>query len=482
MKNLKTFLLTMTVLVMAGCTEDFEEINSNPNEPEVVTPDLLLPTVISNTMNEVVDFAWDNGNIVSQLTAKINFTDFDRYNWGSESGRWNELYGNLTEVEAILTYARAEETANSSYEGMALVLKSWIYSILTDNWGDVPYEEAISLQTDGISTPAYNSQQEIYTALITDLATADDLLSLGTPILGGDILYSGDLMKWRKLANSLRMRYLMRISNVTDVSGQMQQILGSQPLFEGNEDNAVLRYPATSQVDSWPVSNGRIGGFDEHRMSTTSESVLKGFNDNRIFAWFQPTDNPDDDPDLFVGLPNGLSENNASTFNGGASNVSRLNQSFFYDSPNSVQAPLMQYAELQFILAEAAQRGLVSGDAQSFYEAGIQASFDFWNTAQDMDVYLAQPGVAYDGQLETIITQKWLASFLVGAEAWYDYRRTGLPSFIIPGQDNVNNDQVPVRFFYPDSEQTLNSENYDQAIDAMGGTDDLNAKGWWESN
>lgn len=482
MKNLKIFLLTMTVLMMAGCTDDFEEINSNPNEPEAVTPNLLLPTVISNTMNQVVDFAWDNGNIVAQLTAKINFTDFDRYNWGSESGRWNSLYGNLTEVEAILAYARTEETANSSYEGIGLVLKSWMYSILTDNWGAIPYEEAISLETNGISTPAYNSQQEIYTALISDLATADDLLALGTPILGGDILYSGDLMKWRKLANSLRMRYLMRTSNVTDVSGQMQQIISSKPLFESNDDNAVLRYPAASQVDSWPVSNGRIGGFDEHRMSTTSESILKGFNDNRMFSWFQPTDNPDDDPSLFVGLPNGLSENNASTFNGGASNVSRLNQSFFYDSPNSVEAPLMQYAELQFILAEAALRGLISGDARAYYEAGIQASFDFWNTDQDMDAYMTQTGVAYNGELETIMTQKWLASFLVSAEAWYDYRRTGLPSFIIPGQDNVNSDRVPVRFFYPDSEQTLNAENYDRAIGAMGGEDDLNAKGWWESN
>ncbi|MEQ9298311.1 MAG: SusD/RagB family nutrient-binding outer membrane lipoprotein [Cyclobacteriaceae bacterium] len=479
---MKIFLLTMTVLVMAGCTEDFEEINSNPNEPEVVTPNLLLPTVISNTMNQVVDFAWDNGNIVAQLTAKINFTDFDRYNWSSESGRWNSLYGNLTEVEAILTYARAEETANSSYEGIALVLKSWMYSILTDNWGDIPYEEAISLETQGISTPVYNSQQEIYAGILADLATADDLLTLGTPIIGGDVLYSGDLTKWRKLANSLRMRYLMRSSNVMDVSGQMQQIVSSELLFESNADNAVLTYPASSQVDSWPISNGRIGGFDEHRMSTTSESILKGFNDNRMFSWFQPTDNPDDDPSLFVGLPNGLSENNASTFNGGASNVSRLNQSFFYDSPNSVEAPLMQYAELQFILAEAAQRGLISGDARAYYEAGIQASFDFWNTDQDMDAYMTQTGVAYDGELETIMTQKWLASFLVSAEAWYDYRRTGLPSFIIPGQDNVNSDRVPVRFFYPDSEQTLNAENYDRAIGAMGGEDNLNAKGWWESN
>lgn len=475
-------MFTLSVWLMGGCTDSFEEINTNPNEPESIPANLLLSNVISEGMNTYVDLAWDNGNIVSQLTAKINFTDFDRYNWGSESGRWDDLYGNLTEVEAILEIARTEGSENASYEALALILRSWIFSTLTDNWGNVPYSEAIKGRTDENFTAAYDSQQSIYTGLLADLSTADNLLAAGTPILGGDVLFNGDLIKWRKLANSLRLRYLMRISNVTDVSAQMQDIVDNELLFEGNEDNAVMTYAATSQIDSWPVSNGRIGGFDEHRLSTTSETVLKAFNDERLNAWFQPTDNTEDDPGLFAGLPNGLSENNASTFNGGASNVSRLNQSFFYDSPNAVQAPLMQYAELQFILAEAAQRDLITGSAQTYYEAGIAASFDYWNVEQDMTAYLAQVGVAYDGELETIMTQKWLASFLVGAEAWYDYRRTGLPSAIVPGQDNVNGDEIPVRFLYPDSEQTLNAENYSSAVSSMGGTDNINAKGWWESN
>ena len=479
MKKYNFLFLISVLLLLSNCTNDFEAINTNPNQPEVVTPNLLLSTVISSTVSRNALTGWNNGNIVSQLTAKINFTGFDRYDWGSESGLWNHYYGNLSEIEQILQISRNETSKNTSYEGIALVLRSWIYSNLTDNWGDVPFSEAIKGQTEGNFTPVYDSQEEIYTGVLADLVTAETLLKQGQPILGGDLLYNGDLLKWRKLTNSLRLRYLMRISKRKDVSAEIQQIVTEGMIFTSNADNAVLKYAANSQVDSWPISNGRIGSFDEHRLSKTSETVLKDFEDNRLFSWFQPTDNKEDDPNLFAGMLNGLSEDNASTFNGGANNVSRLNQSFFYDAPDAVEAPLMQYAEVQFILAEAAQKGFILEDAKTFYENGVIASFEYWNTTQDFENYLSQEGVAYDGSLETIMTQKWLASFLVGLESWYDFRRTGLPSFIVPGQDNVNNNQVPVRFLYPDNEQTLNTENYQNAVSKMG-SDDINIKGWWE--
>lgn len=482
MKTLKIFTI-IAIFFIAGCTEDFEEINSNPNEPETVLPNLLLSTIISDAMNTYVrDIGWSKGNLTAQLTAKINFTGFDRYDWGSETGTWNSLYGNLTEVEELLEIARAEETANTSYEGMALVMKAFIFSILTDNWGDVPYTETIKAKSEDIFAPTFDTQQSIYEGILADLETANDLLKQGAPIFGGDLFYDGDIDKWVRLTNSLRMRYLMRISNVSDVSVEMQQIVDNEMLFESNADNALIVYGANGRADSWPVSVARVGSFDEYRLSTTSETVLKDFNDGRLFAWFQPTDNPNDDPDLYAGMPNGLSEDNASNYNGGASNVSRLRQSFFFDSPNSVRPTLMQYAELQFIMAEAAQRGLITGDAQTYYENGITASFEFWGVDDDLTTYLVQPGVAYDDDLETIITQKWLASFLVGAEAWYDFRRTGFPSVIVPGPDNVNGDRVPVKFIYPDVEQTLNTENYQDAVSRLGGTDNINAPGWWESN
>ena len=145
--------------MVGGCTNDFEEINTNNNQPETVSPNLILSQVISSSVSRATIMGWNNGNIVAQLTAKINFTGFDRYDWGSESGLWNDLYGNLPELEIILQTSREEAPTNTSYEGIALVLKSWIYSILTDNWGAVPYSEAIKGQTDGNFQPVYDSQE-----------------------------------------------------------------------------------------------------------------------------------------------------------------------------------------------------------------------------------------------------------------------------------------------------------------------------------
>lgn len=475
----KYITILVAILILSGCTEDFVETNSNPNQPEEVTSDLLLSTVLTTIANRTVTNGWNNGNVVAQLSAKINFTGFDRYEWGTESGLWNEYYGILPEIEIILENSRSEKGKSRSLEGIALITRAFVFSTITDSWGNVPFKEAIKGGA-GNFTPAYDSQEEIYNAILEDLKTAEELLRSGDFVIGGDIIYDGNTEKWRKFANSLRLRYLLRVSSKKNVSSEIQSILDSGIFIANNADNALMIYPATTTIDSWPISRSRVGSFDEYRMSKTVQTVLEQFNDNRLNAWYQPTDNPNDDPTLFVGLPNGLSEDNASNFNGGASNVSRFKKSFFFDSPNSVKAAMMQAAEVHFIFAEAIQRGIISGNAATFYNEGVRLSFEYWSVDQDVDSYLSQTGVVYDGKLETIMTQKWLASMLVGFEAWYDYRRTGLPSFIVPGQDNVNDNRVPVRFLYPDSEQTLNAENFKVAISGLGGKDDINIKGWWE--
>ncbi|WP_062052655.1 SusD/RagB family nutrient-binding outer membrane lipoprotein [Aquimarina longa] len=475
----------LLLLLIVSCTNDFEETNTNPNQPEKVGSDLLLSKAIFTVANRATQSGWDRGNTVAQLTAKINFTGFDRYEWNSESALWDEYYGILPEIDIILRNSLKAETRNTTYEGIALILRSYVFSILTDNWGNIPFSEAIK-GLDGNFTPKYDSQQEIYTTILKDLKKAVAQLSLGQSIVisgtinGGDILYQGDTDKWIKFANSLQLRYLLRISNKIDVATAIKEIVDSGSYITTNADNAMVPYPATAQTDSWPISTSRVGSFDEHRLSQTSETILKKFNDKRLFKWFQPTDNPDDDPNLYTGLTNGLSEDNASNFKGGAKNVSRVNKAYFYDSPNSVKAAMIQSAEVHFILAEAAQRGWIAADAKTLYETGIQHSFEHWEVDQDISAYTTQPGVAYDDTLETIITQKWLASFLVGFEAWYDFRRTGLPTIIVPGPDNVNSNQVPVRFLYPDSEQTLNSDNYKQTVSEIGGNT-INIKGWWEN-
>ena len=479
MKKLSIYILSGTLLWYSGCTNDFEEINTNPNAPEAVSPNLLLSTVISVTSREMADFSFRRGLIVAQLSAQSIFTDFDRYNWTSENTHWNILYGALTEVELILEFSRNPETSNTSYEAMALILKSWIYSNITDSWGDVPYSQAIKGQSEGIFAPVYDEQSAIYAGILADLATADGLLAQGQTIAGGDLIYDGDLNKWRKLANSLRLRYLLRTSNRNGGTG-MQQIVDNSLIFEDNRDNAIMDFEAGSRATWFPTAARRIGSFNQTVLSETIFDKLELFNDNRLAIWFLPTDNPDDDPAFFSGQASGLSENNASTYKGGTLNVSRANEVLMFDNPVGIQAMLMKYDELQFVLAEAAQRGFITGDAQTYYENGVTASHEYWNSGQDVTSYLAQAGVAYDGTMLTIMTQKWLASFLVGLEAWYDIRRIGQPSFVLPSTENVNGDKIPVRFLYPDDEQALNADNYATAVAKMSDGDDINSAGWWE--
>ncbi len=471
----KIIYIGMAVLFMTlGCTDQFEEINKNPNRPESVSADLLLAGVIKTTATKISQEAYNGGDIVAQHTAKINFTGFDMYLWGSNTGLWNDFYGKLREISNIL--AIAKETENPNYEATALIMKSWMYMVLTDTWGDVPYSEATKGKTESVFKPTYDTQENIYNGILADLTNAASIIQVNGKAIGGDLLYDGDMSKWVKFANTLKIRALMRISNKRDIAAELQSIIDNQPIFESNDDNALMKFLA-ERPNTWPPNAGRVGGFDEHRLSLTIEKVLKDRNDPRLFKWFRPTDNPDDDPALYAGMPNGLSENNATTYNGGANNVSRLGKIMF-EEPNSVDAVIMQYAELQFILAEAAQKGMISGDAKTYYENGVKASFEYWTVDMPAD-YLTSVGVAYDNNLETIMTQKWLGSFLVGYEAWYDFRRTGLPTFIVPGPDNVNGNKVPVRFHYPDEQQTLNKDNYDAAV-AVQGVDDINTKVWWE--
>jgi hypothetical protein len=310
-------------------------------------------------------------------------------------------------------------------------------------------------------------------------------------VVQGDILYGGNTSKWKKLANSLRLRYLMRISNKRNVSADMQAILSNtaaNPVFTGNDDNAALQYLPTVP-NQFPLYTSRIGSVNEFRLSKSMADKLKEYNDPRIEVFARPTPassgtaNP-----VYVGVPNGLDDNAALQYNGGANFMSRIGSAYYIDgfgtpSQNErdiARGIIMTYAELQFILAEAAQKGLITtGTAKEYYENGIKASFSYFK--QEIPAgYLEQSGVKYDNAtaLQQIGTQKWIALFYSGLEAWFDWRRTGFPA-LTPGPANVNGDRIPVRFIYPGFEFSLNQANVEAAV-ARQGPNDINTKVWWD--
>jgi hypothetical protein len=511
LKNIKrTALLVAAMFSVTACDQGFEETNTNPNVPTIVTPDLLLASVIKTTLNDQVSEAWSIGNIVVQHTAKIQFVNEDRYLWGERNNIWNTVYGNMRNVQNIIDFAEKSEPVQNNYLGVALIMKSWMFSLATDAYGDIPYTDATKGKTEGIYLTRYDPQETIYDGILADLERANEILGTSAETLGGDLIYSGGsgaILKWRKLANSLRLRYLLRISDKRDVKAQMQTILDdpdANPIFTGNEDNAVLVYQA-SAPNQWPLYTSRVGSFDEFRLSKTLGDVLAGLDDPRLKVFARPTEKSvADGSPAIAGIPNGLEDTQALSYNGGPQNVSRVGLSFACLVCNDAGQPapvanvarglLMTYAELQFILAEAREKDLItSGTAEAYYTAGITANVAYYANIVPAEYgidltlpadYFTQTGVAYTGtqseKLTMIGTQKWIALFFNGLEAWYDWRRTGIPA-LTPGASNLNDDKIPVRYIYPLSEQSLNGANRSDAL-ARQGADNINTRVWWDMN
>jgi hypothetical protein len=296
----------------------------------------------------------------------------------------------------------------------------------------------------------------------------------------------------------------MRLSAKQNVSAEMQAILSDPakfPVFANNADNAELKYLAQAP-NQWPLYGSRVGSFDEFRLSKTMADRLTSLNDPRLPVFGRPSQKSvaSGTPKI-EGIPNGLGDVAALNYNGGPQGVSRVGYTFAClvcndagqapPDPAAARSTIMSYAELQFILAEAREKGLITtGTAQEYYLNGVNANFNYWKSIvpvqYGIDVtppasYFTQASVAYSGtqqeKLDKIYLQKWVALYFNGLESWFDWRRTGKPA-IVPGVDNLNDNKVPVRYIYPVSEQSLNPSNRKEAVDRQGGTDDINTRIW----
>lgn len=488
--KLIALLLLCGGMLVSSCDQDFEEINANPNNPEEVNPELLMVTIIRSTVNQMVGEGFSPGNIVAQHSAEIRDPGTDRYNWGS-FGTWNNGYSTLRDVNNL--YEIALERDLPTYQGVALVMRALIFSRMTDCYGDLPYKDALKgNDEDPVYSPAYDTQAEIYAGLLSELELANQLLDPAGDAVRNDILFNGDILKWKKLANSLRLRLLLRQSGQVNPSAAMAAILASPdefPIIEDNNDNAVLAYTASPNL--FPITSQRSGFFLDRRLSKTFADQLNAINDPRLPVFAQPTAESRDafnagtGPLEYAGVRNG--ETDANLGSNIDDIVSPLGELYYVSIqvPVPAQGLVMLASEVHFILAEAAQRGWISGDAKSYYEAGINASVAYYGSVSGQDIavtndYLTQPDVAFDPAkgLELIGTQKWISLYFNDLQAWHEWKRTGIPA-LTPSFVNNNGDVIPVRFLYPSDQQVTNRTNYQAAV-ARQGADDLNTHVWWD--
>ncbi|MGR3811856.1 SusD/RagB family nutrient-binding outer membrane lipoprotein [Jiulongibacter sp. NS-SX5] len=483
-KSIYTFLLGATMFFAGNsCTDGFEEMNTDPNNPTEIGSQYLLPYAIEQS----VDRYWGGSTRFERLNLDgamlwIQYLARNIYsNEGDSYGitpafynnTWESLYNDgLTNFERIITLTGPEGVnPNTNYEGVALVMKTWVYSLLTDMYGAVPYSAAVSGSAEEpIYTPEYDSMESIYAGMLADLKTANEKLTIGGPDISGDIIYYGDIMKWKKFANSLRLKLANRqaAKKPSESAAIMAEILGSPstyPIFESNADNATLEHTGTRPSNNTWNEVMVIGGRTDWSMSKTFVDMLTATGDTRLGAIATEVNG------TYAGIPNGLPDAIATTY---LSSASVLQSSF---SDAAAPSVLMTFSELNFILAEAAADGDISGDADAYMAAGIEASYD----AFGLDV----PAGFIDGlggaSKETIMTQKYIALFGQGVEAWTEYRRTGFPTF--PAADPraifENDGVIPTRLPYPTTEYSLNKTSLDGGISLNGGPDNMQTTLWW---
>lgn len=483
MKN-KIFTLSVLLVLLFSCQDRLDEINTNPNAPVEATPELLLPQIIRDAMHTLVLETWNVGSLLVQHTAKSRNVDADRYIWPERNAIWDMVYGKLRDVHNILIIS--EISGENNYRGVALVLRAWLFSLATDCYGDVPYSEAVRAK-EGINYPKYDPQAEVYQGILQDLAMASALLGSTNEIVSGDVLYNGDVQKWRKLANSLRVRYLMRLSGKIDVSTDLQAIVSqpdSMPIFTDNTDHAVFIYQSTAP-DQFPLHMLNPGVFNEFRAAKELLELMVEFEDDRLGFFYRPTPATENSSNpQYAGIPNGLPDDEAMSYNGGLEFQSRIGRPFYEDAvaPQGLavaKGVIMTCSELQFLLAEAAERGLIAGNAETFYQQAINNSFAYYN--RNAETYFSRGFANYSGpseeKLKQIAFQKWIALYMQGLEAWFDWRRTRQPN-LLPAEGNQNDDRIPLRFPYPRIEQVLNARSYQEAL-ARQGADDINTLMWY---
>lgn len=515
-------VITLVLLLSASACDTWDEdINVNPNTPNGVLedengndvdPSVFLVPMLWSTVDGFDYLAWNVIPAVCEYHGKTkSLSQGNRHkSWHAfdDSGFWVPMYSAIRVVKNLRKVAVKAE--DNRYEAIADIWECYTFSMLTNLYGDVPYFDPISEDPPLLST--YDRQSEIYPALLEKLKVAGEQLSrTEAPIdASSDLVFGGDMLKWKKFSNMLRIRLSMYMSDVAreDSKAILQDILAdpeAYPIMESNADNASFKNDAIERPSVlFKLSKGKI---EEAPFSNIFIERLISLRDPRLPIMAKPVRQVQTNPETHI-LPSnpgevkyaghlyGITTDNAhaAQWNGGFPFASALGD--FFRKEDVTGQPLIEsastptlialYAEQEFFLAEAIERGFVTGDAQMHYENGIQASFDFYTAEfgtnayegaygaeglKDFTEYVGQSSVNYKGgrdPLVLIAEQKWLASFFLGLEPYFDHRRTMLPAFrASSGAENFgpngSGSKFPSRAAYSDSELANNPGNVDKA-------------------
>lgn len=517
-------------LSFTSCDSGLEDININPNEPEIVPTHTIFNRATRRVMDNTRD-SWMGARLTQpwmQYTAQINYVEEDKYEYRPPTAQtgWDQLYIAANNFKAIIDFCEDPQTASTMEASGNLqnqiaasrVMLAYTFLMLTEHFGDVPYYsygsddadfQALQL-SEGVLNPVYASQSKIYADLLKELREANDQFVLGeTVFVSGDGIYNGNAEKWKKFANSLRLRIANRVKDVMPSAVSEMNDAVSDGVFTSNDDNAAQSYGASASEGNpfWAaffVDNRTdfavndqfvklLQGVGETLPARGASSSFYG-PDPRLQKMVAPigltkeqvtSGNYEESDDIsnYQGMPYALPEDRLSS-NNAIAGLSFVSQTIL--SANHPEM-LMEYAEVEFILSE------MNGWSQMHYEAGVRASMERWGVSDtDASEYIANLPAANE---EHVITQKYIALFMQSQEAWSEYRRTGYPDsdiLLLPGQTSTeidgtpyvfvpleDIDDIPYRIRYPEGEQSLNRANWSAAVANLSNGDNLDSKLWW---
>jgi hypothetical protein len=496
--RLSVGVVGLAAIFSTACKTDLTDLNTNPNSPTSAPAATLFTNATVSSLS-----TWTGAGVQNSMTelwaqhlAQIQYIDEDRghIRTSTVDALWSGQYaGPLEDWRKVIDQGDAAKQPNVS--GPARVMQSWDFQQMTDLWGDIPYSEALAGDVGGSLTPKYDAQKDVYYGILATLTTASSAMKGGLtaadPGLGsGDPIYKGDPAKWVKFANSLRARMALRMSKADPAKAatELAAALGAG-VFTSNADNAAIAWPGDGVYDNQLSVN--FSTRDDHRVAKTLVDTLNKLGDPRLKIYAQPTKA---DPTIYAGMQNGLDNTFTNTFFNTTSRVGTLwypgvttYGTFGTAAGKKTPSYLMTFAEVSFIQAEAANKGLAgltAAQAAGFYNAGVTASITQWGgTTAEAATYLAKPGVAYAGGatgLQQIGLQKWIALYTQGEEAWSEWRRTGNPASIVPGPKMYADvPTIPRRLLYSGAELSVNAASLNAAI-ATQGADSYATRVWWD--
>jgi hypothetical protein len=468
---MKKYLFLFTSVLLASCASDdkYEDINRDPNNPTQVAADALF-TSATKSLFDQMESTNVNTNVFrlfSQYWTETTYVDESNYDLVTRnisSNHWTEMY-----ADVLYDLQDAKNLADTdNKKAMIEVLEVYTWQQLVDTFGDIPYSSA--LQGSAEPTPAYDNDATIYADLLVRINAAIAMLDASgdAGFTSADVIYAGDVTQWEKFANTVKLKLAMRMADVNTADAQQaaQQAVAAG-VFSSNGDNAIIQYegstPNTNPLWVDLVQSGR----SDFVAANTVVDFMNTLSDPRRAVYF------DDNQAGYVGGPYG--ENNSFSQYSHVGDV-------MHDP--TFRGVLLDYAEVEFLLAEAAERGYtVGGTAESHYNNAITASMADWGVSStDAATYLASSSVAYTTATGTwrqkIGLQFWLAMYNRGFEGWCVYRKYDAP---VMNTAAISLLPVPKRYTYPLREQTLNGVNYAAASTAIGG-DELATPIFWDVN